>query len=58
MKKFQKIVCAILLIATFSSCVPYQYGYYNGHDRGERHDRDHGRGERHDRGERHGRGND
>ncbi|MFI0491176.1 hypothetical protein [Flavobacterium sp.] len=40
MKKIQKIVCFMLLIAAFSSCYPYRYGHDRGH--GRDHDRGHG----------------
>ena len=43
MKKIQKMVCFMLLIATFSSCFPYQYGNDRGHNRGgNRHGGGHG----------------
>ncbi len=54
MKKFQKIVCAILLIGTFSSCVPYQNSNNRDHRREKKYDEDGRQNRNHDRGNDHG----
>ena len=54
MKKIQKLVCAILLIATFSSCVPYHHVNKRDHRYEKNHDKDGRNSGNHDKGNDHG----